>query len=208
MGQSGCLPSNAGRTRNLILQTEATAKTAKTHRMRVFCTLWPVLAVLSVGVERDKFWFRRGLPVIVEDAGPRSRCSLSRFSPSWSRSGPPTDQRFLGHRSAAVPCCCCSVGRIKVIKRTRAAVVGLLRDRKCRPLRLCPPIRPPGQLNNRKPPPRPAPKPWQTPHILIHRVVLPPSCRPSLAPTQLCFSRPANRSNLANRSFASQMVCT
>ena len=50
MGQSGFLPSNAGRTRNLILQTEATAKTAKTHRMRPFCTSWPVLAVLSVGV--------------------------------------------------------------------------------------------------------------------------------------------------------------
>ena len=39
MGKSGRLPSNPGRTRNLILQTEATAKTAKTHRMKALLYL-------------------------------------------------------------------------------------------------------------------------------------------------------------------------
>ena len=48
------LQNNAGRTRNSILQTEATAKTAKTQRGGAFSEFWPDLAVLSVGVEGEK----------------------------------------------------------------------------------------------------------------------------------------------------------
>jgi hypothetical protein len=70
---------------------------------------------------------RRDLPLPDDEADPE------RFKkggePEHRDSRPPTDQRFLGHRSAAVPCCGGSVGGIEVIKRTRAAVVGLLRDR-------------------------------------------------------------------------------
>ncbi len=56
VGKSGHLQSNAGRTRNAIPQTEATAKTQQGW---AFYAFWPVLAVPSVGVEGEKFWFRR-----------------------------------------------------------------------------------------------------------------------------------------------------
>jgi hypothetical protein len=59
MGKSGHLQSNAGRTRNSLLQTDVTAKTAKTQRGWAFSAVSPVLAVLSVGVEGEEFWFRR-----------------------------------------------------------------------------------------------------------------------------------------------------